>query len=543
LEKRSRFPFWTAAAVGATVVVFAGQQLSGAPMSNATMERWGAPNGFDIWDGSLWALFTSPFVHLGWGHAGFNLLWLWYLGRPVERLLGSVRYPLLFIAAAWVSSASELAVSDNTGVGLSGIVYALFGFSWVARNRFPELRKRVGSKLTVWFMISFAGGILADRLGIMPIANTAHASGLLFGLVAGATALRQKWARTWAAAALTCLVAVASLPLVWAAWSPSWNGVQGDRAYDDGDLDAALAHFTRAVELEPEYPWAYEQIGWCHWDRNAYELAVDAFHAALAQDPESAEALAGRGSARSMLGQQAQALIDLERAIERSPAYAFAHQHRAWCHSELGDHAKALEAFTAAARLDPDEVWNQAGLGRTYRMLGRLAQADEALTRALELDSNLSYVLDERGRLRLDQGRPRDAIKEFSAALTLDPEYHWSLQGRGHARRNVGEIDGAIQDLQRAIEFDATNVQTHHDLAHALYRKGDWKGALGAAERCIALTDGEFAGDWLLAAMSQWQLGQKKRAKESYVKSKNGTEDDPEVAALRAEAIKLLTSQ
>ena len=125
-------------------------------------------------------------------------------------------------------------------------------------------------------MISFAGGIVADRIGIMRVANTAHASGLLFGLVAGAAALPRRWARTWAAAALTCLVAVASLPLAWAPWSPSWNGVQGDRAYNDNDLDAALAHFTRAVELEPEYPWAHEQIGWCHRDRNAYGLAVDA---------------------------------------------------------------------------------------------------------------------------------------------------------------------------------------------------------------------------------------------------------------------------
>ncbi|MHC4452365.1 MAG: rhomboid family intramembrane serine protease, partial [Planctomycetota bacterium] len=474
LETRSKFPFWTAAAVAATVVVFAGQQLSGAPMSAATLEGWGSRNGYEIWSGSRWALFTSPFLHIGWEHVGYNLLCLWYLGRPVERVLGSVRFLLFFAASAWVSGAAQLVGSDADGIGLSGVVFALFGFSWVARARFPELRKQVGTGLIVYFLISLVGGIVVSRLGILPIGNIAHFAGLFFGLLTGAAILP----RAWAAAALTCVVAAVSLALFWAPWSPTWNGVQGNAAYVEGNLDAALSHFTRAVELEPEYLWAHEQLGYCHSDRGDYETAINVFNAVLAKDAEYAEAFAGRGHARRMLGKQQQALIDLQRAIELSPEYAYAHQQRGWCHSELEDHAKALEAFTVAARLAPNEVWNHAGLGRTYLELGRLAEADEALARAIELDPKLAFGYDELGWLRLDQERPRDAVQEFSTALALDSEYYRSLQGRGRAHRKLGEVDRAIEDLQRAVELEPESLWTLVQLGWCHCDRGDHEAAV-----------------------------------------------------------------
>jgi len=53
------------------------------------------------------------------------------LGRSVERVLGPLRLAGLVLASALVSSAGQLAWSDETGIGFSGVGYALFGLAWV----------------------------------------------------------------------------------------------------------------------------------------------------------------------------------------------------------------------------------------------------------------------------------------------------------------------------------------------------------------------------------------------------------------------------
>jgi GlpG protein len=91
-----------------------------------------------IWEGKPWVLITSVFVHLEIWHILFNIYWLWILGSCLEESIGSVRWLLFFVGAAWVSSSAELLLGGNSGIGMSGVVYALFGFGWIARGRLPE---------------------------------------------------------------------------------------------------------------------------------------------------------------------------------------------------------------------------------------------------------------------------------------------------------------------------------------------------------------------------------------------------------------------
>ena len=108
---------------------------------------------WDIYDGSVWSLVTSAFYHVGIMHIAFNVYWLWVLGRVLEREVGTIRYLLFFVAAAWVSSAAELVVSDQTGVGLSGVGYALFGAMWFARARVPAFERVVDEQVIGLFVL------------------------------------------------------------------------------------------------------------------------------------------------------------------------------------------------------------------------------------------------------------------------------------------------------------------------------------------------------------------------------------------------------
>ena len=99
-------PWLTYLTIGISIVVFLLHMRESDPWEYETMKRWGVLGAWDIYGGGWWSLVTSVFVHADVLHVGFNLYWLWILGRAVERAIGPLRWLALFVGAAWVSSAS-----------------------------------------------------------------------------------------------------------------------------------------------------------------------------------------------------------------------------------------------------------------------------------------------------------------------------------------------------------------------------------------------------------------------------------------------------
>jgi rhomboid protease GlpG len=144
---------------------------------------------FDSIGDQYWRLVTPAFLHFGWLHIVFNSLWLWELGGKVERVMGHMNMFLLFLVIAMVSNVSQFAFG-GPGLfgGMSGVVYGLLGFSWVAPIFQPAWRIQPTSTLMLfmvgWLVVCMIG--LVESLGFGAIANAAHLGGLICGAVLGA---------------------------------------------------------------------------------------------------------------------------------------------------------------------------------------------------------------------------------------------------------------------------------------------------------------------------------------------------------------------
>jgi GlpG protein len=144
---------------------------------------------FDNIGAQYWRLVTPAFIHFGWLHIVFNSLWLWELGGKVERVMGHMNMFLLFLVIAMVSNVSQFAFG-GPGLfgGMSGVVYGLLGFSWVAPIFQPAWRIQPTSTLMLfmvgWLVVCMVG--LVESLGFGAIANAAHLGGLICGAVLGA---------------------------------------------------------------------------------------------------------------------------------------------------------------------------------------------------------------------------------------------------------------------------------------------------------------------------------------------------------------------
>lgn len=135
-----------------------------------------------------WRLVTPVFIHFGWLHITFNMLWLWELGSRVERATGSFNTLGLMLVIAVVSNASQY-LFGGPGLfgGMSGVVYGLLGFAWVAPLIQPDWviqpAKPIMLFMVGWLLLCMFG--VVEFLGFGAIANAAHLGGLLCGAALG----------------------------------------------------------------------------------------------------------------------------------------------------------------------------------------------------------------------------------------------------------------------------------------------------------------------------------------------------------------------
>ncbi|WP_270835994.1 rhomboid family intramembrane serine protease GlpG [Aeromonas sp. QDB30] len=134
-------------------------------------------------DWQAWRYVTPAFIHFSVLHLVFNLLWWWYLGGQIEQRLGSGKLFILLIVGAALPNIAEFFASGPRFGGLSGVVYALLGYSWLRARLQPDCGLAMPPALMGFILVWLVLGFL-DMLGT-PTANMAHLVGLLVGLAQG----------------------------------------------------------------------------------------------------------------------------------------------------------------------------------------------------------------------------------------------------------------------------------------------------------------------------------------------------------------------
>lgn len=266
------------------VLVFVGLNVQNH--SEAVAARWGNPSPEAIFNGAYWALVTSALVHVEPIHLIFNLYWLWFLGGAFERAFGPARWVLFVVFAAFISSGLEM-LSGSFGIVLSGVGYALFGFGWMARNRFPEfgfVNQKVVQLFIGWGILC----VITTYLGIMHVANVAHAGGLLFGVAVGAFAVQPKL-RIPMAASLAVLLACSIVPLFWDPLSVYWVSEQAFRATKAGNYDRAIALTKRSIQMGQSQAWAWYNLTLIYDKLGKEKEFQDALSHLKRVDPDSAK--------------------------------------------------------------------------------------------------------------------------------------------------------------------------------------------------------------------------------------------------------------
>lgn len=310
-----------------------------------------------------WRLLTSTLLHVNFIHLLFNGLWMFRFGTLLEGQLGALRFGGLFVLLAVGSGAAEQALAGG-GVGLSGVVYGLFGFLWAARRAGQRYALAVvDQRTTALFVGWFFFCIVATYTGMLAIANVAHGMGALLGFLLGLAAARPR-ARIAAGLGAGLLVALSLLGagplrptvnLVGAA-PVVLDATKADAALEAGNDEEARSLYRSALEQTPDDWRLWHNLTIAHQRLAQHEDAVES--AKRAHELEASE------KTRRLLGDAYERLGDQ--------------------HLQGGRHREALEPLREAASLVPDEESYHERLAWCLDALGRPGEAEAARAAARE---------------------------------------------------------------------------------------------------------------------------------------------------------------
>ena len=123
----------TMALILINILVFIAVEFTGTSQDAWHVLEYGAAyTPYIIQNGEVYRLFTSMFLHFGIEHLVNNMLVLFVLGSRLERVIGKIRFLLIYllggIAGNVVSLLLELKTQEfSVSAGASGAVFAVMG--------------------------------------------------------------------------------------------------------------------------------------------------------------------------------------------------------------------------------------------------------------------------------------------------------------------------------------------------------------------------------------------------------------------------------
>ena len=194
--------------IGVNVAVFAIALLlarrgltTGGIYARAGVTPFELTHGVDVPPRDLvpwWAtIFSSMFIHGGWLHILFNMLFLWVFGNNVEDAMTRPRFLAFYLICGMVATVTQVMTApDSTAplIGASGAIAGVLGAYLVLFPRarvltviplffvFPVLYVPAWILLLIWFAVQAVQGVIALDSPDTGVAFFAHVGGFVAGL-------------------------------------------------------------------------------------------------------------------------------------------------------------------------------------------------------------------------------------------------------------------------------------------------------------------------------------------------------------------------
>jgi tetratricopeptide (TPR) repeat protein len=337
-------------------------------------------------------------------------------------------------------------------------------------------------------------------------------------------------------------VALASLPLL------AYYGIVS--FHELGYYRGALPFFAEAIARTPRNALCYNNRGVYYGnERNNHQAALEDFNKAIQIFPAYLVAILNRGVTHEKLGQEREAVADLEAGLKLNPNDPDATYHLASLHYLLNDFVAAVadcdrllgmdhlypriyskkagsEAMLGQAdlalrdaeqalRIDArdEEAYNNRGLAK--RLMGRLDEAESDFDQAIRIKNDYSRPFNNRATIRLAQGDAQRALQDLDQAIKLDPLFAEAYSNRGSVQHQLDRNEAALRDLDTALRLNPNFADAYQNRGVVRNVLHQFPGAIEDFNRALQLKPGN-GGAYLGRGIAKLYLGDRAGACEDW---------------------------
>jgi tetratricopeptide (TPR) repeat protein len=241
--------------------------------------------------------------------------------------------------------------------------------------------------------------------------------------------------------------------------APNVHNMLGAALRAQGEFDAALKHYRRALEIDPDYTNALYNLA------NAYKSR----------------------------GQLGEAISLYRRVLYTHPDDIEAHNNLGIVLLSSGNLPKAIEHFRKAVQVRPSNLQSRYNLATALMSNGRLNEAIEEYRRCLEYGPGFAKAHHSLGGVLATLKRFDEALAHFGRASKERPEWPAPLNAMAkilstHPDKGKRDLSKAVELAERAAEL--TNYQSPmvlKTLADTYAAQGRYDDAITIAQRGLEI--------------------------------------------------------
>jgi len=247
---------------------------------------------------------------------------------------------------------------------------------------------------------------------------------------------------------------------------PGGEAAAGEPGRPPVDLDPAEAYLLRAVaSLQLATLTANGDVD------DLYRSAIRDSEKVIELNPQSPAAFFNVGLANRMLGNYEAAIAGFSEAIKLSPNYADAYLRRGIVWYHLGEYELALDDFNDVTAITRDSRgYHWAGI--TYATLGDFSEAITAYSEAVRISPNNGRLYGNRALAYIRQEQYERALEDLTELLRRDranPETHFR---RGVVFEKLEQPHRALTSYEEALRFDPSHAAARRRLAALRGQRG-----------------------------------------------------------------------
>jgi membrane associated rhomboid family serine protease/Flp pilus assembly protein TadD len=329
----------------------------GSDFDDKVLLLWGSDYGPLTLGGQYWRVLTCVFVHVNIFHLAVNMLFLWRLGRQLDRLLSREQTLVIYLFTGAAASLASLAwhptfiAAGASGAifGQAGVLIALLAFAKLNLTR----RQTLGILLWIVFLMPFE--LLFGHFS-KTTNYVAHAGGLVSGFAIGVL-------------------------LVWILRSSSVERAARQRRV------LAVATFTLVLSFGGVIAMRYDVVRQYRQrlEMNAFLIAAQT--EAISKNPNNAEAHKTLATLYFLRGEYDESANELRRVLEIKPGDPDTLSQLVITYMVMGRPRDVIPLFRKNLPQGPATAKKYASFSLLLEVTGSLDEAEEMARKAVALES------------------------------------------------------------------------------------------------------------------------------------------------------------